>query len=87
MDAVDDDDDVLRIGLDPPKLVGPQPPRPGGWTASEWARQQFPPCPNCGTTVEVDRVGGGTLSGEALYIDSRWRCPRNCDLTKARRTD
>lgn len=64
--------------IDPPSfgLHGGTPPT----TADEFAEQQWPPCPVCGTTVDVDRIDISAFDDvEPRYIMGQWECPNGCD--------
>ena len=60
-------------------LVGPPGPLPG-YTARQFAAQLWPPCPICGTTIEVSRINvHAQTDPEPLFITGRWKCPRGCN--------
>lgn len=54
-------------------------------TGAEWRGQVWPPCPVCGSTIDVERIDV-TSKGEAWavggvrrYIVGLWECPNECD--------
>ncbi|WP_119728351.1 hypothetical protein [Thermomonospora amylolytica] len=52
-------------------------------TGEEWQRTVWPPCPKCGTTVEVDRVELTLMADQfPRYVPGRWQCPNECDPTR-----
>jgi hypothetical protein len=60
------------------------------FTAAEFARLEFPPCPVCGTTAQADRLDCTTRAdieegGERMYLVGRWSCPRGCNPTTGQR--
>ncbi len=69
-----------RLEPDTLNLVGP--PEPAlGYTARQFDEQVWPPCPECGTMIEVDRIAVRDLDrSELLFIRGRIRCPRGCNL-------
>jgi hypothetical protein len=83
-----------RIDPETLRLINPDLPDNGDRATStkeQFGAQQWPPCPVCGATVEVDLIDV-TLNEEDLrrngrsYIAARWDCPRDCDqITKQRR--
>lgn len=47
----------------------------GSYTDVEFDAQQWPPCPVCGATIDVDRVDCRMLCDpEPRYITGQWRC-------------
>lgn len=45
-------------------------------TAEEVERQQMPPCPSCGATIELDWLDVHTTGDpEPMYIPGAWSCP------------
>jgi hypothetical protein len=57
-------------------LTGGTPPR----TLSEFAAQEWPPCPVCGTAIEVDAVAVPVMgSRESGFMMGQWYCSRGCD--------
>lgn len=50
-------------------------------TLAGFAEQQWPPCPVCGTTIDVDAICVPTTphDPEVLYMMGQWHCPRGCD--------
>lgn len=50
-----------------------------GYTRAEFDAMDPPPCPTCGTPVDVTAIPTPDLgSRETRYIPGRWRCPRSC---------
>jgi hypothetical protein len=50
------------------------------FTAQDWQAQEWPPCPVCGTTINVAQVDVQTSQDPVpTYIMGRWQCPNNCD--------
>lgn len=50
-------------------------------TLAEFQRQAWPPCPSCGTRVDVSPVAVPDRSSlETSYIPGRVACPRGCVL-------
>lgn len=48
----------------------------GRLTGGQWNAQQWPPCPVCGTTVNVDRVDAREwLDQVPMYLMGGWECP------------
>lgn len=60
------------------------------YSAQEFAAQQWPPCPVCGTTVDVNQIDV-TLNEEderrngRTYISGPWSCPRGCNPVTGQR--
>jgi hypothetical protein len=51
-------------------------------TLEGFAEQQWPPCPVCGTTIEVDAISVpdlGIPSAKWAYVMGEWHCPHGCD--------
>lgn len=48
------------------------------FTASEFAKQEWPACPNCGTTLDVSPIHAPDGNSRDVYIIGRMRCPRGC---------
>jgi hypothetical protein len=64
--------------IDPDTLTLTGPHR--RFTAHEFNRQAWPPCPVCRTTTKVDRLDVPHLDNpEPVYIAGHWECPRGCD--------
>lgn len=49
------------------------------FTAEEFARQVWPPCPVCGTPIVVDAIPAPSWTDRDTVIAGRWRCRRGCD--------
>ncbi|MBX6387043.1 MAG: hypothetical protein IRZ07_29375 [Microbispora sp.] len=53
---------------------------PKTFTAQECRVQQWPPCPVCDSTIEVDFVDVRTSQDPApVYVMGTWRRPNDCD--------
>lgn len=46
------------------------------FTAAEFAWQEWPPCPACGTRVIVDAIPTPSLENRDSFLPGRARCPR-----------
>lgn len=65
--------------IDPDTLNLTNPDAPGIYSADEFDAQQWPPCPECGSTVHVDRIY--TPDGHhdpRPYLIGKWHCPSEC---------
>ncbi|MGH8866652.1 MAG: hypothetical protein ACRDYU_01500 [Actinomycetes bacterium] len=55
------------------------------FTQEEWLREQWPPCPECGTTLYVRPLNVDDWgSAEHFYIPGKVECPRGCEPGRAR---
>lgn len=55
-------------------------PHPGGYTWQEFQDVERPPCPTCGTPVNVSPVEMRTMDDpEPKYIPGLAACPNGCD--------
>jgi len=71
-----------RIDPDTFTLIEPPRPRPQGYTTREFDNQVWPPCPICGTTIEVQPIRMSSLGdSEQLFIPGHTKCPRGCNLS------
>lgn len=60
------------------QLVGPEPGRT--YSGEEFAAQEWPPCPVCGTTVMPQPFDVSGLADRLpVYTVGRWACPNECD--------
>lgn len=39
----------------------------------------LPPCPVCGTMIEIDMIEVTTWNGPPAWIEGMWECPNGCD--------
>lgn len=52
----------------------------GPLSAQEFRAIERPPCPVCGTTIEVDRVNVQMATDRfPVFLIGRWQCPNECD--------
>lgn len=54
-------------------------PHPHGYTWQEFSAQNRPPCPTCGSRIDIDPVPStNRATGETIYTPGRWTCPNGC---------
>jgi hypothetical protein len=52
----------------------------GQFSAQEFDAIERPPCPVCGTTIDVDRINiQGAVDRFPVFLIGSWRCPNQCD--------
>lgn len=69
-----------QVDPDTGQLTNPDYPVGYRFTADEFASQEWPPCPVCGTTIRVDRVHNPSMETTTpMYITGRVECPNGCD--------
>lgn len=53
---------------------------PGTFTGQDIRAQDFPPCPVCGDTIDVDFINvQGYADQFPKFLMGRWGCPNDCD--------
>ena len=53
---------------------------PGTFTGQDIRVQQWPPCPVCGVTIDVDFVDVHTTGDRfPVLVMGGWQCPNDCD--------
>lgn len=58
-------------------------------TGAEWREQQWPPCPVCGSEIDIERCDvtskgdAWATGGVRYYIHGLWQCPNECDPRQA----
>lgn len=70
---------VWRLDPDTYALIEEDRPHPSGYTWQEFQDVDRPPCPACGTPIDVDAVGSRTMADpEPMYIPGLMSCPTGC---------
>lgn len=53
---------------------------PGTFTGQDTRAQEWPPCPVCGATIDVEFVSvQGQSDPFPVFVMSWWECPNDCD--------
>lgn len=54
--------------------------RPGTFNGQDIRAQEWPPCPVCGATIDVDFVDvRGYADQFPVFVMGAWECPNDCD--------
>lgn len=71
---------MIRVTLDPGTMMLRG--LPSIVSRTDWASIEWPPCPSCGVSIEVESLDVGTFGQHPSNRDlapGRWSCPNDCN--------